>query len=283
MIYRGVQYMRSLDGEKHLLYVSPHGVFLPRADDDHSLAAVASDARVTLDIVHTGGVGGVSFDWRIPTSRTAAEETGGSFAGLMSASAFVDRLDASTRFQYVLGYYPTDPALDGKFRRIAVRVNRPGLTVLYRHGYFARRELAPLDRTRMQSYMRVTMAATESEEMRDLSVTATAVNITAADKSRQVSVVVKLLPERLVFKEQEGRQTGSLEVAIFCADGRQQLIGQSWNTVDLNVTPDAFERLKTNGLKIDGRVAVKAAARFVKVVVYDPGSDLLGSAIVKAK
>lgn len=283
-VYTGIQYMRYLDGEKHLVFVSPGGVFLPRADDDHSLAATAADARVTLDILHTGGVSAAGgFDWRIPTSKTAAEETGGSFASLVTAKAFVDRLDAATRFQYVLGYYPSNPALDGKFRRIAVRVNRPGLTVQYRRGYFSRRDPAPLDRARIQPYTRVTAAATQAQLVRDLTVTVSASNTTAADKSRTVAVAITLLPNRLVFTEKDGRQTGRLDVAIFCADSRQGLIGQSWNTIDLNMTPEVFAQLKATGFALNGTVAVPSLARHVKVVVYDAGSDLVGSATATVK
>jgi hypothetical protein len=37
----------------------------------------------------------------------------------------------------VLGYYPTNPAHDGTFRKIRVETTKTGLKVLARHGYYA--------------------------------------------------------------------------------------------------------------------------------------------------
>ena len=46
---------------------------------------------------------------------------------------------------YVLGYYSTNQALDGKYRRIEVKVDVPGVAVAARHGYVAptEAEMAP--------------------------------------------------------------------------------------------------------------------------------------------
>ena len=282
-IYTGVRYLRYLDGEKHLLFVSPSGIFLPRAEDDRSLAAFASDARVAIDIIHTGGTSGMAFDWRGMTSRDVAEETGGTYSSLSYAKDFVDRLDRATRSAYVLGYYPANPALDGKFRHISVRVNRPGVVVSYRHGYFARVQLPPMDRQRIVSYARVTGAAGYPGEVRDIALSATAENVTTPSKAREVLVQVKIAPDRLSFVEKEGRKAGSIEVAVFCADSQERLIGQSWNTAQLEMTPEAFARFQAQGLTYQAHVSVRAPARYVKVVVYDGGSDVVGTAIVKLK
>src|SRR5262249_3286189 len=55
-LFLGVEYLRRVDGEKHLVFVSSAGLTLPRADNDRDLAAAASDARVVIDYVHTSGM-----------------------------------------------------------------------------------------------------------------------------------------------------------------------------------------------------------------------------------
>ncbi len=47
------------------------------------------------------------------------------------------QLEAELRAQYVLSYYSSNDARDGRFRRIEVRVRRPGVTVRARSGYYA--------------------------------------------------------------------------------------------------------------------------------------------------
>ena len=283
-IYTGVRYLRYLDGEKHLIFVSPSGVFLPRADDDRSLASIAADARVAVSIVHTGGVGsGQGPDWRGVTSRTAAEETGGIYSSTSYARDFVNRLDEVTRTGYVLGYYPTNAMLDRRYRNISVRVNRPGVRVLFRHGYFARAELPPLDRKRMLSYNRVTTAAGFGKEVPDIAVTASAVNAMTADKKREAHLEVQIAPDRLTFSDVDGMKVGAIEIAVFCADANQQLVGQSWNDVALKMTAEAFARFKAQGMTYRERIPVSAQVRHIKVVVYDVGADVLGSAMVKVK
>jgi VWFA-related protein len=44
---------------------------------------------------------------------------------------------ADLRHQYALSYYPANAARDGSFRRIRVRVDRPGVIVRTRDGYRA--------------------------------------------------------------------------------------------------------------------------------------------------
>ena len=78
----------------------------------------------------------------------------------------MDRIDQASRFGYLLGYYPSRN-LDGKYRRIAVQVNRPGATVLYRHGYFATADVTPFNRQRIMTFGRVASAAGFPEPVHD--------------------------------------------------------------------------------------------------------------------
>ena len=50
-----------------------------------------------------------------------------------------DRIVAENSSYYVFGYYSTNERRDGRFRKIEVRVKRPGLRVRSRNGYFEAR------------------------------------------------------------------------------------------------------------------------------------------------
>ncbi len=46
------------------------------------------------------------------------------------------RISSEARNQYTIGYYSREPLLDGKYRKVDVRVLRPNLTVIAKDGYF---------------------------------------------------------------------------------------------------------------------------------------------------
>lgn len=284
-LYTGISYLRHVTGEKHVLFVTQNGTMLPRGEDDRGIAATAADARVTLSILHTGGIDpnpNARFDFRIPTSRTIADLTGGQFTNVQTGPAFVQRLDDASRFQYTLGYYPANSVMDGRYRRITVRT-RPGLRVLYRHGYFARQFMPGFDRQRMVTFSRVAAAAGYAEPVGDLPISIEAKPGAGPTGGRQVEVTVQIRPERLSLVDADGQRKGSVDIAVFCADGNQRLLGVNWDTVEFAMTPDAYERFMQKGMTYSTRVTVTGEPRHVKVVVYDVGADLVGSALLRIK
>ena len=69
---------------------------------------------------------------------TVAEETGGfAVRNTNDLSAGIRRIADESRSYYLVGYTPREPRRDGRFHKIQVRVNRPGLTVRARKGYYA--------------------------------------------------------------------------------------------------------------------------------------------------
>ena len=69
---------------------------------------------------------------------SVAEDSGGfAVRNTNDLGAGLDRLARESRSYYLLGYVPKDAKADGKFRKISVKVNRPGLSVRARKGYFA--------------------------------------------------------------------------------------------------------------------------------------------------
>jgi VWFA-related protein len=78
---------------------------------------------------------------------TLASDTGGkAFLDSNDFSKAFARVQADTETYYVLGYRSSNPATDGRYRKITVRVNRPGLRLEYRRGYFGPRDFRHFSR-----------------------------------------------------------------------------------------------------------------------------------------
>ena len=70
---------------------------------------------------------------------------------------------------------------------------------------------------------------------------------------------------------------------MFATDARDRIVGQSWRTVTTDMTPQALERFRAHGLRFTGTLEASAVAKKVKVVVYDPAADLLGTAFTTVR
>ena len=315
-LYAGIEYLRHFDGEKHLIFLSETGLVLPRSGDDRDVAALASDARVVIDSVHTGGT---SFDspfsseatysaarrglpptrsrpilarplpmgWQSVTARVMADLTGGRsyWNQFPNVAAGLDDLDAATRFDYILGYYPGNPAADDRFRHIRVVVTRPGVTVLYRHGYYASTTLRPLDRRQMLTFSRVSAAAVYPKDVDDLGIQATATTARPPGTA-DVHVDARIDPTHVAFTKANGRNVADLDLLVGCLDGRDRLLGQVWQTVKLSFTDERLAEVKRDGVPVSLSVAVSGSpegAKRVKIVMYDYGADRVGSRVVAVK
>lgn len=289
-LYAGIAYMRHLAGEKHLIFLSEHGTYLPSADDDRSLASQAADARVALHVMHTGGTlngGGtlMAGGGFTQTSSRVAQMTGGQFSSTSMGSRFMEQLDRATRFQYLLGYSPANATFDGKFRSIQVRVNRRDVRVFHRQGYFARRTPIGLTPALILAQARIATGVMTTAIIPDIEVALTASAPKGAKGATAVALEILIKPGRLHTETaaDPALTRVSIEVAMFAINSRSQIVGQSWRTVTTDMTPEAFERFRTHGLRLTGTLEATALPNNIKVVVYDQGADLLGTAVTTVR
>lgn len=282
-LVNGINLMRYLDGEKHLVFLAEKGLSLISTEEDAIILRAAADARIVL---HTIVTGGVSLDlFRSMVMRNLAEGTGGVASITRYPSEAVASIDDLTRFEYLLGYYPTDSARDGKYRKIEVEVNRPGVTVLVRSGYYANDVIVPRDRAAFMAYRRLADVGSYRDNVTDLKLTLKASQAKSADRKAPGDVVVDLRidPSRIGFDRINGRHVARLEVRVYCGDAREKIVGEVASTVGLNLSEGSYRRYLRDGIPYTARVPVKAAPRLVKVVVYDAASDLAGSTVTKLR
>jgi VWFA-related protein len=72
-----------------------------------------------------------------PFSTLADNTDGVVLTGLVDVRVAIEQIRTNLAGYYLLGYYSTNPATDGRFRAIRVRVRRRGVDVSARAGYFA--------------------------------------------------------------------------------------------------------------------------------------------------
>jgi VWFA-related protein len=296
-VHRGIEYLHYLPGEKHLLFVTRHGLFVPGVDRDDSLAAAASHARVTLNILFTGGPVGPpkptarqmfpvattaqAFQqmFAISDMRTYAERTGGQLTAFQPGTRAIERLEQASSSYYLLAYAPMDATPSGRFRRISVRVKRPGVQVLHRGGYYARPERSGFDARSIATYSRIASAGGRAEPLLDIRLRADAAVAQQGDGMRvRVEAVIDI--SSLKLNVVAGRHTGTLDVAIFCADRRETLVGETWQKLELALTPERYLTATRAGMPHAVELPVTGEVRYVKLIVYHYESDATGSIVV---
>jgi VWFA-related protein len=302
LLLAGIEHLRHLEGEKHLIFLTQEGLFqVGRRAADH-LSRIAADSRVAVSVVQTAGLPlkwapsnlasrgpwsrpippglvGRSFSqlWAAADGQAVVEQTGGIASFYQYADKTLDRLNRATRFHYLLGYYPTDATWDGKYRKITVKVNRPDVTVLYRHGYYAQHQLVPFERQDVMAYDRMEAAATSRSEIRDIPVRVSASPVDRTRDHAELRVEVTVVVSGVTFvRSDDDRYIASLDVAVFVGDVGQKLIGETWERLDLKLDSTAHARVLRDGVVHSSTIRVAGRPRHVKAVVYDSEADRLG-------
>jgi len=290
-IYACVEYLRRFDGEKHLVYLTQFGLALPRRDDDELLARIASDGRVAIDTLQTGGVkgqpGGVPINtWNETTSfsvlHAIAEDTGGvsSIAEPGGGAAAMNRINAVTREGYQLGYYPANDALDASFRTITVKVNRPGTKVLFRRGYYARADIPLFDRRDFLTEQRITSAMNFRRDVDDIKLKLTA-DIVKEATGYAVKVQLRIDPSKLALRQILFNRVARVQVATIIAGEKGEVLANRYEPFDIKIPEDLFAKVKQDWIPYVVSIPCSPAARYVRLVVYDYEPDLIGRAETK--
>jgi VWFA-related protein len=297
-LYAGVRYLRWMDGEKHLVFITPGGLYLPRLESAHSLAALASDARVTVSVIHTYGsppaqilgpggrvtmASGFGQLFQNSNSRQIAALTGGQMTSTRTGDAFFRALDETTRAQYLLGYTPANGTWDGKYRRIQVRVNRRDAQVLHRQGYAARREVAAFDRQQYLLYSRIAGAANLPRDIGDLAIALDEPSLSTTPAGLVLTVPLRILPGAGELRLEDGFHVGKMELVAVCADRKQLMVGEIWQTIDFRLTEENYRRFRETGATLTLTIGVAREPQYVKAILYDYGADLVGSRMVELK
>ena len=138
--------LRTLPGRKSVFWITEG--FPPRVLREmggpawNKTISALNDANIEVNTVDTDGLAGPSRYWGpggIISMQMVAEQTGGrAFFHTNDLGSAMAAGIADDRSSYTLAFYLAE--VDGKYHDLKVKVERPGVQLNYRQGYFARSE-----------------------------------------------------------------------------------------------------------------------------------------------
>jgi VWFA-related protein len=174
---------------------------------------------------------------------TLSSDTGG--------KAFFDSNDFAPAFAqvqkdnsayYAIGFHSTNPARDGKYRKLTVKIDRPGIKLDYRPGYYAPADFKHSGNEDREQELQDQLAS-------DLPATDMAVYMNAMyfrlDENRFYMPVSLVVPgSQIPFVKGGDKDKATLDIIGAVLDESQRPVGRVRDTVKLNLDPALQARQK---------------------------------------
>jgi VWFA-related protein len=205
---------------------------------------------------------------------TLAADTGGrAFLDSNDFSKVFKGVQEDTSTYYVLGYHSTNPARDGRYRHITVSLNRPGVKIEFRRGYYAPADYkhsTQEDRERqLEEELNSDLPAT------DLPLYLAAGYFRIGDNKFFVPISLAVPGSQIPFSSTSNQDKATLDVIGMALDSNKRQVGDMRDTVKLAVNTSAEVRRKN--VQYDSGFILLAGKYHLKFVVRENQSGRMGS------
>jgi VWFA-related protein len=211
------EHLALLPGRKSVFWVSAG--FRPRtmagrrwreSEDWQKTITALNEADIAVNVIDTIDDPGSVWDQNRLVMRQIADETGARVWSARSDQALSEGIEDS-RSIYTLGFYLPEGDRDGKFHALRLKVNRPGLQLSYRQGYYAGATDMPDPVTEKgRTAETLETALLNQVDSRAIGITAL-VDVTPGNPRATVNFRLNLDPGTLSLKEQNGGWRGNVE------------------------------------------------------------------------
>jgi VWFA-related protein len=215
-------------------------------------------------------------------SNFTTQETLVTLAGDTGGKAFLDSNDFSRVFTgvqqdssvyYLLGYHSNNSARDGRFRRITVKINRPGLKLDFRRGYYAPADFQHSTHDDRERQLDEELASELSTT--DLPVYLSAAYFRISERKFYVPVSLVVPGSQIPFTRNNDQDKATLDVLGIVTDIEKRPVGQIRDTVKLALNTNQLVQQKN--VQYNNGFILPPGRYHLKFVVRENQSGRLGS------
>jgi VWFA-related protein len=217
---------------------------------------------------------------RYDSFNVLADRTGGvAFYGNNDVREGIQRAFDDGRFAYTLGFYPDHNTWDGKFRDVKITVNKPGVKLRYRKGYFAVPEMADSAAAVVASLQNAAFSPLEATTLGMI----VAVQALAPAAEHKLELRVAIDPKQLLLKTESEHRKGVIDMMYVQTSATGDVLASEKQRLDLNFDEKQFAHLAKVGAVFLRHVTADAKATQLRVIVRDAASGNLGSVAIPLK
>ncbi len=212
----------------------------------------------------------------------ATQEVMGTLSSDTGGKAFFDSNDFAPAFAqvqrdtsayYAIGFHSSNPARDGKYRKLTIKVNRPGIKLEYRPGYYAPADFKHSgheDREReLQDELASDLPAT------DIAVYLDAMYFKTDDNRFFVPVSLIVPGSQIPFVKGGDKDKATLDIIGAVIDEVKRPIGNARETVKLNLDPSLQARQRN--IQYTTSFSLPPGKYHLKFVVRENQTGRMGS------
>jgi VWFA-related protein len=174
---------------------------------------------------------------------------------------------------YVLGYYPSDYEDNGRFRRVQVKVTKPGLSARHREGYFANESKTARDQQQREAMWDL-MASPLNVQAIPF---AAQVAAQGEGNNRRYRISLRFDPAAVSLREEKGRWLGELNLVMLYLDEKANSKGGAEQWINLDLSATERERAMEAGYNYEIALPASASASRLLIGVRDSASGRAGT------
>ncbi|MBZ5671901.1 MAG: VWA domain-containing protein [Acidobacteriia bacterium] len=218
------------------------------------------------------------------SSLQGSRETLASLAADTGGRAFYDLNDFGPAFEevqrenssyYLLGYTPSNTRSDGRLRRIRVEVDRPGLKVQARPGYFAPKDFRQF--TREDKEVQLEQAMDLDVPFVDLPFVVDTAHFRRPDKKFTVVLAAKIPGSQVAFLKKSGKHETEFDFAWKVTDAQKHTVAALRDTLPVKMTDETYQEIVSGNLLYEGEIALPPGKYDLKAVVRENQGGKIGT------